>query len=132
FDDRQMYRPGEELHLKGWLRQIGGRQAGDVALPANPIGSVSYRVSDSYGNELATGQAQVSALSGFDLAFTLPDNANLGYANIELTAASADLGRQSYYHGFQIQEFRRPEFEVSATTDSAGPFIVGDNATVSV
>ncbi|MCB8916437.1 MAG: hypothetical protein H6666_00805 [Ardenticatenaceae bacterium] len=132
FDDRQMYRPGEELHLKGWLRQIGGRQAGDVALPANPIGSVSYRVSDSYGNELATGQAQVTALSGFDLAFTLPDNANLGYANIELTAASADLGRQSYYHGFQIQEFRRPEFEVSATTDSAGPFIVGDNATVSV
>ena len=25
FDDRQMYRPGEEVHVKGWLRRIGAR-----------------------------------------------------------------------------------------------------------
>jgi alpha-2-macroglobulin len=24
FDDRQMYRPGEEVHMKGWLRLVGG------------------------------------------------------------------------------------------------------------
>ena len=24
FDDRGIYRPGEEVHLKGWLRQQGG------------------------------------------------------------------------------------------------------------
>ena len=23
FDDRQMYRPGEEVHLKGWIRNFG-------------------------------------------------------------------------------------------------------------
>ena len=32
FDDRQMYRPSEEIHVKGWLRRIGGRQDGDVGL----------------------------------------------------------------------------------------------------
>ena len=25
FDDRKMYRPGEEVHIKGWLRQVGGQ-----------------------------------------------------------------------------------------------------------
>jgi hypothetical protein len=32
FDDRAMYRPGEEVHVKGWLRKIGGKQDGDVGL----------------------------------------------------------------------------------------------------
>ena len=40
FDDRQMYRPGEEVHVKGWMRRVGGRQDGDVGLvgrqPAKP------------------------------------------------------------------------------------------------
>ena len=25
FDDRQMYRPGEEVHIKGWLRRVGAK-----------------------------------------------------------------------------------------------------------
>ncbi len=33
FDDRQMYRPDEEVHVKGWMRLIGGTQDGDVGLP---------------------------------------------------------------------------------------------------
>ncbi len=32
FDDRGLYRPGEELHIKGWLRRIGGAKDGDVGL----------------------------------------------------------------------------------------------------
>ena len=28
YDDRAMYRPGEEVHLKGWIRKIGGGQIG--------------------------------------------------------------------------------------------------------
>src|SRR5688572_21811439 len=30
FDDRKMYRPGEEVSLKGWLRRVGGGRSGDV------------------------------------------------------------------------------------------------------
>jgi hypothetical protein len=33
FDDRQMYRPGEEVHIKGWLRLIGGRQDATISTP---------------------------------------------------------------------------------------------------
>ena len=33
---------------------------------------------------------------------------------------------------FQIQEFRRPEFEVTARNETTGPYFVGDSATVAV
>ena len=133
FDDRAMYRPGEEVHVKGWLRRVGSRQDGDIGLVA--VESVSYRVISSQGNEMVTGRAEANALGGFDLAFTLPDNANLGYATIELTAQGSlgDLATSRQYgHSFQIQEFRRPEFEVTARNETAGPYFAGGSATVAV
>jgi uncharacterized protein YfaS (alpha-2-macroglobulin family) len=133
FDDRQMYRPGEEVHVKGWLRQIGGKQNGDVGLLDGLVSAVTYRVVGPQGNEFLAGTADVNALGGFDFAFTLPENANLGHANLMLDARGAGgLDGQQYYHSFQIQEFRRPEFEVKASNETAGPFYVGDHAVVSV
>ena len=72
-------------------------------------------------------------LGGFDFAFTLPENANLGYAYIELRAENS-LGADGQYHShqFQIQEFRRPEFEVIARNETTGPYFVGGQATVAV
>ncbi|MCB0030369.1 MAG: hypothetical protein KDE28_20805, partial [Anaerolineales bacterium] len=37
---------------------------------------------------------------------------------------------RTYYHYFQIQEFRRPEFEVTARNETTGPYFVGGSATV--
>ena len=134
FDDRAMYRPGEDVHVKGWLRRAGGRQDGDVGLPGDALQSVSYRVLGPQGNELLGGQAQVNALGGFDFVFTLPANANLGYARIMLDAQGSlgELGGRDYYHNFQIQEFRRPEFEVSARNETSGPYFLGGHAVVAV
>jgi len=134
FDDRAMYRPGEEVHLKGWLRQVGGRQGGDVGLPGDALETVIYQVWGSQGNELLDGQAQVNALGGFDFAFTLPTNANLGYARVALEARGSLGGLSGLYydHSFQIQEFRRPEFEVTARNETAGPYFAGGQATVAV
>ncbi|MBN1266499.1 MAG: hypothetical protein JXA25_13465 [Anaerolineales bacterium] len=135
FDDRQMYRPGEEVHLKGWLRQIGGGQDGDVGLAGSKLETVSYQLYGPQGNEIGNGQIDVNALGGFDLTLTLPENTNLGYAQLVLNAEGAlgglDDGRQ-YYHSFQIQEFRRPEFEVSARTETTGPVFIGGYAVAAV
>src|SRR5262249_9844137 len=49
FDDRGMYRPGEEVHIKGWLRNVDNSAKGDVAM-AGATG-VSYNLKDSRGNE---------------------------------------------------------------------------------
>jgi hypothetical protein len=135
FDDRGMYRPGEQVHVKGWLRRVGGGPGGDVGLVGDALTGVSYRVVSSQGNEMGTGQAAVNALGGFDLTFDLPANANLGAATIELTARhtlDVPVESGSYGHVFQVQEFRRPEFEVSARTETPGPYFAGGSATVAV
>jgi uncharacterized protein YfaS (alpha-2-macroglobulin family) len=130
FDDRAMYKPYEEVHLKGWLRIIGAGQTGDVMLPGNRVTGMNYTVTDPLGNEIVNGQVTVDAFGGFDLAFTIPENANLGYAYVTLTA-NGNLGKVdslSYSHEFQIQEFRRPEFEVQAGNETIGPYYNGEFA----
>ncbi|MDK1081989.1 MAG: alpha-2-macroglobulin family protein [Anaerolineae bacterium] len=130
-DDRQMYRPGEEVHVKGWLRQLGRSQDGDVGLIDSGLTSLSYQVFEPQGNEIGMGRVDVNALGGFDFHFDLPENTNLGYARIEMNAEIGITGR-FYTHSFQIQEFRRPEFEVVARNETKGPYFVGDSATVAV
>ena len=135
FDDRQMYRPGEEVHLKGWLRSIGAGQNGDVGLVGSKVDAVNFQILGPQGNELGSGRTEVNALGGFNFAFTLPENANLGYAQLLLNAEGPLTGLGSgwqYYHNFQIQEFRRPEFEVSARNETTGPYFIGDHAVVAV
>lgn len=132
FDDRAMYRPGEEVHVKGWLRRIGQGEGGDL-MPLNIINrELSYVVYGPRGNDLFKGKATLNAAGGFDFDFKLPATPNLGWARIELFAAGAsDASDRSYSHGFQIQEFRRPEFEVTAQA-SQGPHMVGSGADVTL
>nr|MBC7243870.1 hypothetical protein [Chloroflexota bacterium] len=131
FDDRQMYRPGEEVHVKGWVRLVGMSEGADV-LTAPPKGTpVSYQVVDSRDNQLLAGTLYLNALGGFDTSFKLPENMNLGYANLRLALGGAVASGAEHYHTFQVQEFRRPEFEVS-TSISEGPYFVGEHATATV
>jgi len=134
YDDRQMYKPGEEVHLKGWLRRVGGKQDGDVGLVGDAVHLVNYVLTGPQGNDLASGSAQVNALGGFDFVISLPDNTNLGYAQLYLEARGGlgGLSGTEYYHSLQIQEFRRPEFEVTARNETTGPYFVGEHAIVAV
>ncbi len=126
WDDRQMYRPGEEVHVKGWLRQARIERGRDTLLLPAQGETVFYELYDAQGNRLANGGAALNALGGFDLVLSLPKTMNLGYARLRLTYRG-----QEYTHSFQVQEFRRPEFEVSTSADP-GPYFVGDKATVHV
>ncbi len=117
-----MYRPGEEVSVKGWIRRIGGGVRGDVGALGGAAESVTYTLRDSRGNEITKGAAQLNALGGFDTKFKLPPTMNLGGASLNLEAQGGNkttVDRQ-HHHNFQVQEFRRPEFEVT-TTASEGP-----------
>ncbi|HEY5928057.1 MAG TPA: DUF6049 family protein, partial [Kofleriaceae bacterium] len=129
FDDRKLYKPGEEVSLKGWLRVIDHGKWGDVSGIAGAINTITYRVTDRTGNEIAKGTMPVSAVGGFDTKFKLPKTPNLGHAYVQLSGRGRM--QSSYGHTFQIEEFRRPEFEVSAQA-GAGPFIIGGGGDVTV
>ncbi len=133
YDDRAMYRPGEEVHIKGFIRQIGGGQMGDVGLTDGLTG-VNWTLTGPQGNQLANGRTDTSMLGGFDFVIELPESVNLGYASLQLYSEGGvgNVIDNSYYHAFQIQEFRRPEFEVTARNETAAPYFVGEHAVLAV
>jgi alpha-2-macroglobulin len=129
FDDRKMYRPGEEVHIKGWMRRIGAGPTGDVELISSAnVPGINYTLRDSRGNDITKGKIKVNLFGGFDTVLKLPPTINLGYTSLYLEAIGGGaLSDSSYNHSFQVQEFRRPEFEVTAT-GSEGPHFVGGHA----
>ncbi len=129
WDDRQMYRPGEDVHIKGWVRTVQMERGADrLALPGS--GTVAWALTDAQGNTVERGNADLNALGGFDWSMTLPEAMNLGTAFLQLSL-STSRGYGEYQHSIQVQEFRRPEFEVTATA-SEGPYFVGDSAAATV
>ncbi|CAN5759373.1 hypothetical protein BH11MYX3_BH11MYX3_15750 [soil metagenome] len=131
-DDRTLYRPGEEVSIKGWMRWVDHGKGGDVGPLDGQLTGLTYKVVDSQGNELAKGTTKVSVLGGFDTTFTLPKTPNLGTTRVEFTptgpGARPELG---FVHYLRVEEFRRPEFEVKAQA-SDGPFLVGGGGDVTV
>lgn len=134
FDDRKLYRPGEEVHIKGWIRRIGSNPDGDVGPLNGAIKTLSYVVEDQRENEVAKGALTVNAFGGFDTVIKLPDNMNLGDALVKFQTTSVMKAFDDYdfNHYFQVQEFRRPEFEVVAKNETEGPLFVRNHADVSV
>jgi len=130
FDDRQVYQPGETMQVKGWVRRL--TLSDDASLKALSSGdTIDYTVTDSYGNEVLKGSTKVKGLGGFDLTLDLPDTADLGTAYVQLSLrGESGLDSAEYGHQFQIQEYRRPEFEVTARPESEGPYISTKPATV--
>lgn len=133
FDDRKMYRPGEEVHIKGWIRRVGNGKTGDVEMAGTTATgpAVTYTLRDSQGNEITKGTAPINALGGFDTKFKLPATMNLGNAYVQFDTPNATVSGTTMQHYFQVQEFRRPEFEVT-TQASEGPFFVKGHAETSV
>jgi alpha-2-macroglobulin len=131
FDDRKMYKPKEEVAVKGYIRRITAGKLGDVAGLGDAASGLTWSVKDPRNNEIAKGTGNLNAFGAFDFKFTLPDNANLGYARIEISTNSS-LPGSTTQHQFQIQEFRRPEFEVTSKVETEAPHFVGGNALVSV
>ncbi|HLM60776.1 MAG TPA: alpha-2-macroglobulin family protein, partial [Pyrinomonadaceae bacterium] len=127
FDDRKMYRPKEEVAVKGYIRRITAGKFGDVEPLGDVGGAITYSVKDSRNNEIAKGTTNLNAFGAFDFKFLLPDNMNLGQGYVEISGAGS-----STQHYFQVQEFRRPEFEVTAKVETEAPHFVGNSANVSV
>ena len=135
FDDRGIYRPGEEVRIKGWVRRL--TLSSDARIrPVGDGASVDYVARDTFGNELATGSAPLTGTGGFDLTLELPAGAAIGPAMVELSLAGADdiagggLAGGGQVHQFLVEEFRRPEFEVATRAESQPPHLLTQPVTV--
>lgn len=133
FDDRKLYKPGERVNAKGFLRLSGAGKSGDVTkLPPGAAERVRFVAYEPRGNEIAKGSVPVDSDGGFHFAFDIPKAANLGSARVALELeGNRSYNGDDYSHRYDIQEFRKPEFEVSAQS-SEGPHFVGKHAIATV
>lgn len=130
FDDRHIYRPGETVRVKGWVRVVDFGRKGDVEPFDASAREVTWTLFDPLGSEIGKGRTKLSALGGFDTTLKIPETPNLGYAHLELKLSeSRGVAADTHHHTFQIQEFRRPEFEVT-TRAARGDVRVGEKVDV--
>ncbi|CAF1586048.1 unnamed protein product, partial [Adineta ricciae] len=111
FNDRGLYKPKEEVHVKGYVRYLAVK--GDAKLPSYAQGVIDYTVHDPRGQQLQESKVELNSYGAFDIKFTLPDNVNLGEGWVTFNLPSSQTQTT---HSFKIQEFRRPEYEVSSST----------------
>jgi len=130
-DDRKLYRPGEKIAVKGWLRNYHRKNNGQLSLSGSQNQSIEYIFSDAQGQEIGKGKTDISGLAGFDFEFNLPQDMNLGHCTLKLKLSGK---RSEHYHYFRVEEFRRPEFEVLVGSKSgsqniphAGAHILGQS-----
>ena len=108
FDDRKLYKPKETVNVKGYVRHL--KHVKDTVVPQFCSGEVQWTVYDPRGAQLETGKTNLNSFGSFDFKFTLKDNVNLGNGRVFLKYKA-----HSFTHSFQIQEFRRPEFEAKCS-----------------
>jgi alpha-2-macroglobulin len=129
FSDRGLYRPGEQVHLKGWIREALLGRDGGLALPT--VDRLRFTATGPRGEEIGAGDLRPGALGGFHAVLGIPREVNTGHANVRFEAPAARNRHGEGYLGFQIHEFRRPEYEVAVDAD-AGPHVVGKTVDATV
>jgi uncharacterized protein YfaS (alpha-2-macroglobulin family) len=125
-DDRGLYQPGETISLKGFVRASDERKLGGLSFPSST--TLNYALTDPFGNEAGKGELKLSASGAFHLVQQIPQGANLGTWSLRFQPLnSSNSSRHGHSHSFRVQEFRRPEFELSCEADR--PFaMLGEEA----
>jgi uncharacterized protein YfaS (alpha-2-macroglobulin family) len=113
--DRNLYRPGQTLKMKGLVRDVV-----DAVLTIPEGADVHWNITEAYGSRvIAEGNTTLSPYGGWEAEWTIPEKAKLGTYEIRCSVAGRD------YEGvntISIQEYRVPLFSVvvEATSPEVG------------
>jgi uncharacterized protein YfaS (alpha-2-macroglobulin family) len=121
YTDKPIYRPGHTVHVKAILRW---RQM-DALVPFDrPDAEIA--VTDTNDKVVFRKQVKLDGFGAIEASFPVPATAALGNYSIRIQSGDAQGSG-----GFEVQEYRKPEFEVTVTPQSR--FVVqGREAVVSV
>jgi hypothetical protein len=121
YTDKPIYRPGHTVRLKAVLRW---RTRGALVPFDRP--DVELRIADANDKVVLRETRPVDQYGAVQAAFTVPRGGALGYYTITVAT-----GEQQADGSFEVQEYRKPEFEVTLTP--ADRFVVqGGNARVTI
>ena len=114
--DRNLYRPGQTVKMKGLAREVTAARGLVI-----PVGAaVHWSVSESYGNRvIGEGDTTLSAYGGWEAEWNVPEKAKLGTYEVRCSVGGRDYAGVTT---ISVQEFRVPLFSVmvEATTPEVG------------
>ncbi|MFN2200993.1 MAG: Ig-like domain-containing protein, partial [Caldilineaceae bacterium] len=127
YTDRPIYRPGDTVNWKGIIRVLDG---GSYELP--PAGlPISVTIRNDIGTTVSQVVVTPNDMGTVNGSTTLSSEAGTGYYYLDATLDPAQANGNSTGVGFQVAEYRKPEFELSV--QSAQPeYIHGDTVRIDV
>lgn len=109
YTDRPIYRPGQQVHFKGLVRNED-----DAHFRLSQQATIQITIQGANGEQVYTQPLQISANGTFDGDLTLSDNAALGQYQLIM-----ELGDRTFNASFQVAAYRAPEFEVDVAPQQA-------------
>ncbi|HET8733519.1 MAG TPA: MG2 domain-containing protein, partial [Anaeromyxobacteraceae bacterium] len=120
FTDRGIYRPGQEVHVKGVARY---RRLGAIETP--PAGTrVRVALVTPRGAEVQARDVTTTAYGTFSTRFEVEKGAPLGTWSV-VAAGQAGGGPIRYGGTFRVEEYRAPQFRVDVSTPERS-LVAGD------
>src|SRR5207248_5202160 len=132
--DRPIYRPAQTVYFRGVFRQDDDvvytlpKAGSTVEVRAFTFGSGSHGPTAVY-----TGTATVSAAGSVNGQFLLPANAPTGSYTLAFSQRGDTLAPYDYgvaSTSFDVQEYRKPDFQVGVTASPPG--VHGDKVAASI
>jgi uncharacterized protein YfaS (alpha-2-macroglobulin family) len=131
YTDRPIYRPGETVYLKGVVRQDDDAR---YSLPSPTSPTLVLTIRDDQGRLVNSQPVGLSDMGTFDTELALSPEASTGtyFASLTEGVPPPDTYLPPVaYVSFRVAEFRKPEFEVSVSTDKDS-FVNGETISASV
>ena len=114
--DRNLYRPGQTVKMKGLARDVIASRGLVI-----PVGAaVHWSISESYGSRVVgEGDTTLSSYGGWEAEWSVPEKVKLGSYDVRCSVGGRDYGGVTL---ISVQEFRVPLFSVmvEATTPEVG------------
>lgn len=122
YSDRPLYRPGQEVHVRGIYRRTGN------GAYVTPVGEeLTLEVRDPRDTVVFEEQVIVGEFGTFTGDLYLPESAALGTYKI-----LARTKKHGVFSGsFAVEEYKKPEFTITARTDRR-TYLPGETAEVEV
>jgi len=120
YSDRPVYRPDQDVYFKVIVWDV---KDGDYSVSE---GTVNVTIEDSKGNEVYKETLEINDFGSVSGKMSLGDEPPLGYYSIRVK-----YGEKNGYGSFQVQEYKKPEYQVSVEAEEE-QYISGDTVAADI
>lgn len=132
FTERDPYRPGETVHITGWLRSDRYGPKGKLEMLLYNKAELEWEIHNPTGEKVATGTAPLDKHGAFAVDYTPPQDAMLGqYVFSGTLRGVTGIETHKVSKTFSVLAYRTPEHVVDVNI-APNTYILGDTIRASI